>query len=221
MDLSLKNNFIKRLVSSIVILPILFLIIYFGNIFFLSMLIIIAIISFYELKNISFNNLIFIFSLLILTLFLYSSWELRNLQNGFYLILFVLFICIFTDIGGYLFGKTFKGPKISSISPNKTYSGMVGSFLLPIIVIFFFLTSNSNFEIYDKIIFIYNLNLSFTIFFISLVSQLGDFMISYLKRKSNKKDTGNIIPGHGGLLDRIDGIIFATIFYNLFIKLHI
>jgi len=221
MDLSLKNNFIKRLVSSIVILPILFLIIYFGNMFFLSMLAIIAIISFYELKNISFNNLIFIFSLLILTLFLYSSWELRNLQNGFYLILFVLFICIFTDIGGYIFGKTFKGPKISRISPNKTYSGMVGSFLLPLIVIFFFLTSNSNFEIYDKIIFIYNLNLSFTIFFISLVSQLGDFMISYLKRKSNKKDTGNIIPGHGGLLDRIDGIIFATIFYNLLIKANI
>ena len=159
MDLSLKNNFIKRLVSSIVILPVLFLIIYFGNMFFLSMLTIIAIISFYELKNISFNNLIFIFSLLILTLFLYSSWELRNLQNGFYLILFVLFICIFTDIGGYIFGKTFKGPKISRISPNKTYSGMIGSFLLPIIVIFFFLTSNSNFEIYDKIIFLHNLNL--------------------------------------------------------------
>jgi phosphatidate cytidylyltransferase len=221
MDLSLKNNFIKRLVSSIVILPVLFLIIYFGNMFFLSMLTIIAIISFYELKNISFNNLIFIFSLLILTLFLYSSWELRNLQNGFYLILFVLFICIFTDIGGYIFGKTFKGPKISRISPNKTYSGMIGSFLLPIIVIFFFLTSNSNFEIYDKIIFLHNMNLFFTIFFISLVSQLGDFMISYLKRKSNKKDTGNIIPGHGGLLDRIDGIIFATIFYNLIIKANI
>jgi len=221
MDLSLKNNFIKRLVSSIVILPVLFLIIYFGNMFFLSMLTIIAIISFYELKNISFNNLIFIFTLLILLLFLYSSWELRNLENGFYLILFVLFICIFTDIGGYIFGKTLKGPKISRISPNKTYSGMVGSFLLPLTVIFFFLTSNSNFEIYDKIIFIYNLNLSFTIFFISLVSQLGDFMISYLKRKSNKKDTGNIIPGHGGLLDRIDGIIFATIFYNLLIKANI
>jgi len=221
MDLSLKNNFIKRLVSSIVILPVLFLIIYFGNMFFLSMLTIIAIISFYELKNISFNNLIFIFSLLILALFLYSSWELRNLQNGFYLILFVLFICIFTDIGGYIFGKIFKGPKISRISPNKTYSGMVGSFLLPIIVIFFFLTSKSNFEIYDKIIFLHNMNLFFTIFFIFLVSHLGDFMISYLKRKSNKKDTGNIIPGHGGLLDRIDGIIFATIFYNLIIKANI
>jgi phosphatidate cytidylyltransferase len=221
MDLSLKNNFIKRLVSSIVIAPILFIIIYFGNIFFLSLLIIIAIISFYELKNISFNNLIFIFTLLILFLFLYSSWELRNLQNGFYLTLFVLFICIFTDIGGYFFGKTFKGPKISSISPNKTYSGLVGSFLLPIIVIFSFLINNSNSEIYDKIIFLFNLNLFFTIFIISLVSQLGDFMISYLKRKSNKKDTGNIIPGHGGLLDRIDGIIFATIFYNLLIKVNI
>ena len=219
MDLSLKNNFIKRLISSVVLLPILFLIIYFGNIFFLSMLLIIAIISFYELKNISFNNSIFIFSLLILLLFLYCSWELRNMQNGFYLTLFVLFICIFTDIGGYIFGKTFKGPKISHISPNKTYSGMIGSFLLPSIVIFFFLTSNN--EIYYKIIFLYNLNLFLTIFIISLVSQLGDFMISYLKRKSNKKDTGNIIPGHGGLLDRIDGIIFATIFYNFLIKINI
>ena len=202
-------------------MPILFIIIYFGNIFFLSMLIIIAIISFYELKNISINNSTFIFSLIILLLFLYSSWELRNMQNGFYLTLFVLFICIFTDIGGYIFGKIFKGPKISHISPNKTYSGMIGSFLLPTIVIFFFITSNSNSEIYYKIIFLYNLNLFLTIFIISLVSQLGDFMISYLKRKSNKKDTGNIIPGHGGLLDRIDGIIFATIFYNLLIKANI
>jgi phosphatidate cytidylyltransferase len=221
MDLSLKNNFIKRLVSSIIILPILFFIIYYGNIFFFSLLIIIAIISFYELKNISFNNLIFIFSLLILVLFLYCSWELRNMQNGFYLTLFVLFICIFTDIGGYIFGKTFKGPKISHISPNKTYSGMIGSFLLPTIVIFLFLTSSSNSEIYDKIIFLYNLNLFLTIFIISLVSQIGDFMISYLKRKSNKKDTGNLIPGHGGLLDRIDGIIFATIFYYLIIKINL
>ena len=221
MDLSLKNNFIKRLVSSIIILPVLFLIIYFGNFFFLSLLIIIAIISFYELKDISFNNLIFTFNLLILALFLYSSWELRNLQNGLYLILFVLFICIFTDIGGYIFGKIFKGPKISRISPNKTYSGMFGSFLLPAIVILFFLNNNNNIEIYDKIIFPYNLNLFLTIFIISLVSQIGDFLISYQKRKSNKKDTGNIIPGHGGLLDRIDGIIFATIFYNLLIKVSI
>lgn len=185
------------------------------------MLLIIAIISFYELKNISINNSTFIFSLIILLLFLYSSWELRNMQNGFYLTLFVLFICIFTDIGGYIFGKIFKGPKISHISPNKTYSGMIGSFLLPTIVIFFFITSNSNGEIYYKIIFLYDFNLFLTIFIISLVSQLGDFMISYLKRKSNKKDTGNIIPGHGGLLDRIDGIIFATIFYNLLIKANI
>ena len=221
MDLSLKNNFIKRLISSVVLLPILFLIIYFGNIFFLSMLLIIAIISFYELKNISINNSTFIFSLIILLLFLYSSWELRNMQNGFYLTLFVLFICIFTDIGGYIFGKIFKGPKISHISPNKTYSGMIGSFLLPTLVIFFFITSNSNSEIYYKIIFLYNLNIFLTIFIISLVSQLGDFMISYLKRKSNKKDTGNIIPGHGGLLDRIDGIIFATIFYNLLVKVYL
>jgi len=221
MDRLLKNNFIKRLFSSIIILPFLFLIIYHGNVFFLSLLVIIAIISFYELKYISFNNPVFIFGSLILIFFLYSSWELRNMQNGFFLILFVLSICIFTDIGGYIFGKTFKGPKISHISPNKTYSGVIGSFLLPIIVIFLFLTSSSNSEIYDKIIFFNDFNLFLTIFIVSLVSQLGDFMISYLKRKSNKKDTGSLIPGHGGLLDRIDGIIFATIFYYLIIKINL
>ena len=218
MDLLLNNNLIKRIISSILILPIVIISIYLGNTIYLIFLTLITLISFYELKNISTNNYIYIFSSLIIIFFFYSAWELRSGPNGFYLVLFVLLISIFTDIGGYLFGKILKGPKISKISPNKTYTGMIGSFLLPVLLIYFFLTHENNNEIYEQIIFISNFNLLFTIFVLSLISQAGDFIISYLKRKSNKKDTGKIIPGHGGLLDRIDGIIFASIFYYLFIQ---
>jgi len=219
MDLSIKKNFIKRIISSIVILPIAIISIYLGNSIFFISLILITFISFYELKDISKNNYIFLFSSLIILIFFYSAWELRQAPNGFFLVLFVLFVSVFTDIGGYIFGKILKGPKISQISPNKTYTGMVGSFLLPMLLIYFFLNHDSNKDIYDKVVYLHNFNLLLTIFIVSLVSQIGDFVISYLKRKSKKKDTGKIIPGHGGLLDRIDGIIFATIFYYLLIKL--
>ena len=220
MDLSLNNNLIKRIISSIFILPIVIISVYLGKNVYFMFLTLITLISFYELKNISKNSFIFILCSLILALFFYSAWELRSSPDGFLLVLFVLSISVFTDIGGYIFGKILKGPKISSISPNKTYSGMAGSFLLPIFFIYFFLTYENNREIYEKIIFFKNLNLIFTILIISLISQIGDFIISYLKRKTNKKDTGKIIPGHGGLLDRIDGVIFATIFYNFLIKVN-
>ena len=107
-------------------------------------------------------------------------------------------ICIFTDIGGYIFGNVFKGKKLTSISPNKTYSGMIGSFVCSLLICMLFiiyLNFSNSFIIYT--------------FLISLVSQAGDLFISYLKRKANIKDTGNFLPGHGGFLDRLDGIIFA------------
>ncbi len=125
-----------------------------------------------------------------------------------------MIICIFTDIGGYIFGKMFKGPKLTSISPNKTYSGVFGSFLFSLIFglitikyLDFELLSNSP-----------HLFIIFLILFISLVSQIGDLIISYFKRKAKLKDTGKIIPGHGGLLDRIDGLIFVFPVNFLFIN---
>ncbi len=120
-----------------------------------------------------------------------------NYDNKEFL-LFLLSISISTDIGGYCFGKIFKGKKISKISPNKTYSGLVGSFITSLVV-----TS----------IFFKNLDLVFNYLIItiliSLISQMGDLFISYLKRLANIKDTGKLLPGHGGLLDRIDGILFS------------
>ena len=117
-----------------------------------------------------------------------------------YIIIIPLFVCVFTDIGGYVFGKIFEGPKLTKISPNKTYAGMIGGFFLSLLFI----------SIYLNII-NHTLTLQWLItsIVVSLVSQTGDIIISYFKRLSKLKNTGNIIPGHGGLLDRIDGMIFA------------
>ena len=116
--------------------------------------------------------------------------------------IFVLAVCIFSDVGGYIVGKTIKGPKLTKISPNKTISGSIGSVLfsfIPLIILNYFLP--------DKFL----LSKSYIIFCfeITIICQLGDLFISFFKRKAKVKDTGKILPGHGGLLDRIDGIIFA------------
>ena len=126
--------------------------------------------------------------------------------------LYVTSICFFTDIGGYVFGKIIGGKKLSKISPNKTISGTVGSFIFSIIP----LTLVLNF---DELDLKFNLiNIMFC-FLISLISQLGDLFISFIKRKAMIKDTGKLLPGHGGMLDRLDGIIFAIPFSYFLLKL--
>ena len=138
----------------------------------------------------------------------YVIYLLRNHSDDQYLFfLLILIICISTDIGGYLFGKVFKGPKLTKISPNKTYAGMIGAFLLSIFSAAFFL-NYYDYYLIDRfeILNIYNF---IFIIFISFVSQFGDILISFFKRRSKIKNSGKIIPGHGGLLDRIDGMIFA------------
>tara|TARA_B100000902_G_C27168334_1_gene842440 strand:- start:530 stop:943 length:414 start_codon:yes stop_codon:yes gene_type:complete len=124
----------------------------------------------------------------------------------------IILICVFTDIGGYIFGNIFKGPKLTKISPKKTYSGVIGGYLFSII----FMTLFFNYaDDISEITYIettakeLSLNNFILTIFISTVSQVGDIIVSYFKRKSKIKDTGKIIPGHGGLLDRIDGMIFA------------
>ena len=202
----------KRILSSFLILPISIFFIIKGSEFFAFFLIIIFLIASYEWLIINKKK---IFTKLIGTIFLlfsfYFAYLLRQ-EQGFQLFLFVIFVSILTDLGGYFFGKLFKGPKLTKISPNKTYSGVFGSFLLSIIggilIIKFFkdyliLSINANFEILIIIL------------VISLISQLGDLTISYFKRKAKVKDTGKILPGHGGMLDRIDGIIFAIPFSYL------
>ena len=136
-------------------------------------------------------------------------------SDGLATFLFVIIICISTDIGGYLFGKFFKGPKLTKISPNKTYSGMIGSFFLSIVSInfFYYFSFFENFTSFTN-------KTMLIVFLISVISQIGDMTISFFKRLSKVKDTGKIIPGHGGLLDRIDGMIFAFPFSYLILTIY-
>ena len=132
----------------------------------------------------------------------YSAYIIRaNDSDSLKFFFYILIVCVSTDIGGYIFGKIFKGPKLIKISPKKTYSGVIGGYLMSIIFYYLFINLNYGDEI--------NSNDFIFILLISTISQLGDITISYFKRLSKIKDTGKILPGHGGLLDRIDGMIFA------------
>ena len=201
----MSSELLKRIVSSLILLPLVICIIIYNNIIFTLFLIICLIISLYEWISMKKNKIINFVGLFFLFFTFFLAYQLRyELDENYIYFLITILICVCTDIGGYTFGKVFKGPKLTKISPNKTYSGMIGGFLLPILILqILFNLKSLNFEINLSI------NSVLFIFFISFFSQIGDICISYFKRKSNIKDTGKLIPGHGGLLDRIDGIIFA------------
>ena len=135
-------------------------------------------------------------SLLVYCVFIIESYYL-NLKI---FLLYSILVAILSDIGGLVIGKSFKGKKLTKISPNKTITGSIGSFMFPLILIPIFYDKFDAFDYFTLII--------FTII-ISFTSQLGDLFISYLKRKAKVKNTSDILPGHGGFLDRVDGIIFA------------
>ena len=207
----IKNEFIKRVFSSLILIPIVFFVIIEGSILFNFFISICLIITAYEWLQMSKANIQKIFGLFFIIISFYSIFKIRNdFNHDYFHILLIAIICISTDTGGYIFGKLLKGPKLTKLSPKKTYAGMFGSFLLSIIItiIFFELISRIyNFK-YTEETFIF-------VLLVSLVSQIGDIIISYFKRLSKIKDTGNIIPGHGGILDRIDGMIFAFPFSYL------
>ena len=165
------------------------------------------------LKKIFFKKIIIYSSLILIqiyTFFLLSNiFIIINSNNVEYrtFLLIIFFICILTDIGGYIFGKIFKGKKLTKISPNKTYSGMIGSYILSLFVVYILFKN-----------YLGTRELLFFIFIISSISQAGDIFISMLKRKAKLKDTGKLLPGHGGILDRIDGLYFAIPLGLLFIN---
>ena len=227
----MSKNFLNRIITSFCLLSLLFLIIFSHQYIFLLSILIISIIIFIETHNI-FSKLIAnistvnktsskIFNLrfLILNLitfcyiffiFCYFSYEIFKFE-GHIFFLYLISICFCTDIGGYVFGKIIGGKKLSKISPNKTISGVIGSFIFSIIPLIIFLKLDYlNLEL--------DLNYVFFNLTVSLVSQLGDLLVSFFKRKAKIKDTGKILPGHGGILDRVDGIIFAIPFSYFLLK---
>ncbi len=205
----------KRILSSIILIPLSFFFIIQGSftfIFFLSLVLMVT--SFEWLKMTNNKDLLRALGLFFLFFSFYTAIYLRQFI-GLNFFLFLIIVCIFTDIGGYLFGKIFKGPRLSKISPNKTYSGVFGSFFISLIsgmIYVKYLGQKSKILLDTNPIFIILL-----ILFISTISQIGDLIISYFKRKAKLKDSGRILPGHGGFLDRIDGIIFVMPITYLFV----
>ena len=205
----------KRILSSIILIPLSFFFIIQGSFTFIFFLILILLVTSFEwLKMTNNKDLLRALGLFFLFFSFYTAIYLRQFI-GLNFFLFLIIVCIFTDIGGYLFGKIFKGPRLSKISPNKTYSGVFGSFFISLmsgIIYIKYLGKKSKILLDTDPIFVILL-----ILFISTISQIGDLIISYFKRKAKLKDTGRILPGHGGFLDRIDGIIFVMPITYLFV----
>ena len=202
----------KRILSSIILIPTAIFLIIKGSFFFLFFLGILFITATYEWIKMSKKKIILrFFGIFFLVFSFYSAFYIRE-NEGLYFFIFIILICIFTDIGGYVFGKIFKGPKLTKISPNKTYSGSLGGFLFSLVSGLFFLRYTKSDFLGDE-----SLVSLLSILLISLVSQIGDLVISYFKRQANLKNTGKILPGHGGLLDRIDGMIFVIPLLFIFI----
>ena len=211
----MNKNLSNRILTSIILLVIFLFCLFTQKILWTFLLITAAILSFLEFNNLvkkKFKNnkndiLLFnIFSFIYLSLFVLVGYDLYSSPPLD--LLFILLICIFSDTGGYIIGNLVGGRKLTSISPNKTVSGSIGSFLFSIVPVFVY---SSIYNQTENLIF-YSENLSLliaTCLFLSLICQLGDLFISYFKRQANVKDTGSLLPGHGGLLDRIDGIIFV------------
>ena len=198
----------KRILSSIILIPLSFFFILKGSILFNFFLISFCLITSYEWYMMTNKKAYHLPGYLFLIYSFYSVYCLRNNfgdESLFYFLLIVI-TCISTDIGGYFFGKIFKGPKLTKISPKKTFSGMIGGYFLSIIFIYFFYYYS--FLIYQESL-TFDIKTLILVILISTMSQVGDIIVSYFKRQSKVKDTGKIIPGHGGLLDRIDGMIFA------------
>tara|TARA_Y100000590_G_scaffold70869_1_gene77654 strand:+ start:9269 stop:9913 length:645 start_codon:yes stop_codon:yes gene_type:complete len=201
------NNLQKRIVTSVVLVTIVLSCLFINSYTWLFLLIIVSLISLFELINISRKIwtdklILFIFSIIsFIYLFFFTLITFRaRAWLDFEDILFILSICILSDVGGYIVGKIIGGKKLTKISPNKTISGTIGSFLFSLLPLVFI---SQNFIKIEFIIIVWVLT-------ISLTCQLGDLFISYLKRLAKVKDTGSFLPGHGGILDRIDGIIFGV-----------
>ena len=199
----MSNEFIKRFVSSIILLPLAFFFIIQGSFLLIFFTVISFIIASYEWHTMSKKKSYYIYGFFFLIFSFYTFYEL---SIELIVIFYVIIVCSSTDIGGYVFGKIFKGPKLTKISPNKTYAGMIGGYFLSLIS----LSVIINFIDYETTTILFLLTI-----LISTVSQIGDITISYFKRLSKIKNTGKLIPGHGGLLDRVDGMIFAFPIYYL------
>ena len=203
----ITNELKKRIVTSVVLLLIIFLVFTYNIILVFSLIIlgVLSVLEFFNLTNKIIKNKFYmtisnLFFLAYISLFCLITFFFFNFPQLKIIFLSILFGCIASDIGGFIFGKIFKGPKLTNISPKKTITGAFGSIFLTTIVfssIIFYLTKDFSYKII------------FASILISIFCQIGDIFFSFLKRKAKVKDTGNFLPGHGGILDRLDGVFLG------------
>ena len=207
------TNLQKRILTSLIVLPLSIFFIFEGGYLLLSFLLLVFFIANYELFSVFKKKTTILFLDLMLILALFAIYHLRdNSWLSFQLLVWFIILTICSDVGGYIFGKTFKWKKLTKISPKKTLSGVFGSFTVSLFSLFvtenvFQSMTDFNFEInwFEPKFF-------FVAIILSLIAQTGDLIISYFKRLEKIKDTGRILPGHGGIFDRIDSLIFVIIF---------
>jgi phosphatidate cytidylyltransferase len=204
----INNNTKKRIFTSIILFSLILLSIKYNYILTYILIIfgILSLLEFLQINSKIFSNVIYkyfinTFFTVYLIIFCSFIFYCSNILQLKIIVFLLLFGCIASDVGGFIVGKTFKGPKLTKISPNKTYSGAIGSFLFTFLILSIF-------------IFIFKVKFSYNVailaFFTSLSCQIGDLFFSFLKRKAQIKDTGNFLPGHGGILDRVDGMLFGV-----------
>ena len=202
------SNFKKRLIVSLLAFPLIYILLYQKVLSNLLIIIVFLFCIFEWVKIFKKKNAIFVLGLIVLFAFLLSLLRIYNFEEFNLTFLWLIILTWLSDIGGYIFGKLFGGPKLTQISPNKTWAGAIGSIILSqFAFLIFFLNSNYKF----------NIIIIFMQLFLSIIGQFGDILMSFVKRKNNRKDTSNFIPGHGGFLDRVDGLIWIIIFGNFFI----
>ena len=209
------SNLQKRILTSIVVFPLSIFFIIMGGNYIVSFLYAVLILANFEVFSVFKRKLSIILLDGILLLSLLSILHLRNdTASSFILLIWVIILTISSDIGGYVFGKIFKWKKITKISPNKTLSGVIGSFIFSLGSVFllgFIMKLISGLET-D---FFYKSRYFILAIFFSFAAQLGDLFISYFKRLEKIKDTGKLLPGHGGIFDRIDSLMFVVILANI------
>ena len=199
---------LKRVITSVILFSLLILTLRYESILIITTMIlgVLSILELFALSKRVFTNKFYLFfSNLFFSFYIFFFFSIFVFISGYFqfkILLFLLLLgCIGSDLGGYIFGKIFKGPKLTKISPNKTYAGAIGSIVFTSLI---FLSFSFYFSIhpYTKIFILAVVT--------SIFCQLGDLFVSFLKRKANVKDTGNILPGHGGILDRLDGIFVGV-----------
>ena len=210
------TNLQKRILTSIFILPISFFFIVEGGYTLLFFLLTVFFVANYELFSVFNKKNIILFLDLILILSLFSIYNLADTSDtSLCLLLWTIILVVCSDVGGYVFGKIFKWKKLTKISPKKTLSGVLGSFIFSLLSVFI-----ADLVLPYQIIFI-DPKFFFLAIIFSLVAQAGDLTISYFKRMEKIKDSGKVLPGHGGIFDRIDGLMFVVILVFFLIKFNI